>query len=333
MPRKQRNRRVSTRTGTVVAIGIALMLVPLLLASTVGASTQGRRTALENGHGDGQHEDGHRDAVRHDVSPPLRDLVPILDRSTQNKVKYEPSAEPPAPLPGGADPVVQSAPAAAAAPALGVGFDGVGQGFTGPAGPFTVNSAPPDPNGAAGPNHFVQIVNQSFSVFNKAGTALYGPAQTNTLWSGFGGGCQTNDDGDATVAYDRLADRWIISQFSVTTTPYLQCVAVSTSADPTGSYYRYAFQYSNFPDYPKLGIWSDAYYTTFNMFNAADASTSVRRHAPTTARRCCSARPRRSSASRSARSTARCCRPISTARPRRRPARRTTSSPSTRTSC
>src|SRR5438552_2142791 len=95
------------------------------------------------------------------------------------------------------------------------------------------------------------------------------PLRTNTVWSGFGGGCQSNDDGDATVEYDRLADRWIISQFSVSTTPFLQCVAVSTSGDPTGSYYRYSFQYANFPDYPKLGVWPDAYYTTFNMFNSS----------------------------------------------------------------
>src|SRR6266498_3029965 len=101
------------------------------------------------------------------------------------------------------------------------------------------------------------------------GTPVYGPVPTNTVWSGFGGGCQENDDGDATVAYDRLADRWIISQFSVSTTPFLQCVAVSTSGDPTGSYNRYSFSYTNFPDYPKLGVWPDGYYTTFNMFNSS----------------------------------------------------------------
>ena len=97
---------------------------------------------------------------------------------------------------------------------------------------------------------------------------LYGPVNSNTLWSGFGGGCETNNDGDATVKYDRAADRWVISQFSVTTTPYLQCVAVSTTGDPTGSYYRYAFDYgpAQFPDYPKLGVWPDAYYTTYNIF-------------------------------------------------------------------
>src|ERR671934_128734 len=93
----------------------------------------------------------------------------------------------------------------------------------------------------------VQVVNESFAIFTKSGTPVYGPAATNTLWSGFGGGCQTNDDGDATVVYDRAADRWIISQFSVSTTPYLQCVAVSTTGDPTGSYHRYSFQYAGFP--------------------------------------------------------------------------------------
>src|SRR5205823_3971791 len=57
--------------------------------------------------------------------------------------------------------------------------------------------------------------------------------------------------------------------FSVSTLPYLQCVAVSTSSDATGSYYRYAFSYGNveFPDYTKLGIWPDAYYISFNIFD------------------------------------------------------------------
>ena len=44
------------------------------------------------------------------------------------------------------------------------------------------------------------------------------------------------------------------------------------TGDPTGQYARYSFQYANFPDYPKLGVWPDAYYTTFNMFNASGTS-------------------------------------------------------------
>jgi hypothetical protein len=207
-------------------------------------------------------------ATAHDVSPPLADIAATAPGGDGKKEKKE-KKQNGYPVPAGstlADPVVQATAGAAAAPALGLGFDGVGQGFTGPAGTFGVQYAPPDTNGAVGPNNYVQLVNTAFAVFDKAGHALYGPVPTNTIWSGFGGGCQANNDGDATVEYDRAADRWIFSQFSVSTTPYLQCVAVSTSSDPRGSYYRYSFQYANFPDYPKLGVWSDAYYITFNMF-------------------------------------------------------------------
>ncbi len=68
------------------------------------------------------------------------------------------------------------------------------------------------------------------------------------------------------MIYDKLAQRWVFSQFSVSTTPYLQCIAVSTTSDATGTYNRYSFQYSNFDDYPKMSVWPDAYYETFNMF-------------------------------------------------------------------
>jgi hypothetical protein len=207
-------------------------------------------------------------AVKHDVSPALRDIAvsPEPDQKPKKPKKEHELPLPPqaAPAP---DPALQSQLGGAAAPALGKSFEGLGQGFTGPAGTFNVNSAPPDTNGDIGPNHYVQIVNQSFAVFNKNGTPVFGPAPTNTLWSGFGGGCQNNDDGDATVVYDRAADRWVFQQFSVSSAPYLECVAVSTTPDPTGTYFRYSFQYANFPDYPKLGVWPDAYYVTLNLFS------------------------------------------------------------------
>src|SRR5579859_735919 len=154
--------------------------------------------------------------------------------------------------------------ATAQAPTSGLGFEGLGNASLG----FTVNSAPPDTNGAAGLTQYVQWVNSSFAIFNKStGALIAGPTAGNTLWSGFGGGCQTNNDGDPIVMYDKIANRWVFAQFSVSTTPFLQCVAVSTTSDATGTYNRYSFQYSNFDDYPKMGIWPDAYYTTFNMFN------------------------------------------------------------------
>jgi len=42
--------------------------------------------------------------------------------------------------------------------------------------------------------------------------------------------------------------------------PYSMCYAVSTSADPLGSYYRYEFLRGLFPDYPRPAVWPDGYY-------------------------------------------------------------------------
>jgi hypothetical protein len=204
-------------------------------------------------------------AVHHDVSRPLRDLRPATNVQTGKRENPKYELELQAGATGGApDPVIQESVIATAAPTIGANFDGVGVGL----GSYDPNVAPPDTNGDIGPNHYVQIVNTDLAVFSKAGALLYGPVPNNTLWSGFGGGCQTNNDGDPIALYDPIADRWLLSQFSVSTKPYLECVAISTTPDPTGSYYRYAFSYGNtqFVDYPKLGVWPDAYYVSFNVF-------------------------------------------------------------------
>lgn len=157
----------------------------------------------------------------------------------------------------------------AAPTTAGLGFDGIGKGFVGPSGTFAVQSAPPDTTGAVGATQFVQWVNSSFAIFSKStGTPVYGPVKGNTLFTGFGGTCETSNDGDPIVLYDKLADRWILMQFAVPTNgPYYQCVAISKTSDATGAYDRYAFQYSGFNDYPKAGVWPDAYYISYNMFS------------------------------------------------------------------
>lgn len=47
-----------------------------------------------------------------------------------------------------------------------------------------------------------------------------------------------------------------------TTGSFCMCYAISTSADPFGSYYRYEFKRDLFPDYPRPTVWPDGYYTT-----------------------------------------------------------------------
>src|SRR5947199_25709 len=83
-----------------------------------------------------------------------------------------------------------------------------------------------------------------------------------------------NCDGDPVVLYDRIHDRWIVSQFAIPgyrtgSGGNWECVAVSTTGDPTGSWYRYQFPETSglLNDYPKLGIWPDGLYVTYNQFN------------------------------------------------------------------
>jgi fibronectin type 3 domain-containing protein len=208
--------------------------------------------------------------ARHfDTSRPLRDTPPIPPGGgTQHEHPVGPL---PVPRATGqqADPVRQQT-VTTLAPATVGAFEGIGQTN------YSVDAAPPDTNGTVGPNHYVQWVNEAFAIFDKqTGAIVYGPAAGNTLWSGFGGGCQTNNDGDPIILYDRTAGRWLFSQFSVSSTPYQQCIAVSQTSDPTGPYYRYSFSYSAFNDYPKFGIWPDAYYATFNMFTSSFIGAKV----------------------------------------------------------
>jgi hypothetical protein len=117
---------------------------------------------------------------------------------------------------------------------------------------------PPDPTGAAGPNHYVHAFNLGVKIFDKQGNLLFGPI---SLGDFFGNGVNA---GDPIVLYDQLADRFFVSQFRTTNNALL--IAVSQTPDPTGSYYIYEFPLDAFPDYPKYSVWPDGYYMTANKF-------------------------------------------------------------------
>jgi hypothetical protein len=219
---------------------------------------------LVPGHATALAADGGRptvtESVHHDTSAPLRSLPPAGGGH-----RRAPAVHHAPPAAGAAQRAPDTSGAGVVAspliPSPSVSFDGS---------PDNSGVVPPDNDGAAGPTQFVELVNSQITVFDKSGGTVLAPRNTNTLWSGFGGGCQANNDGDGTIVFDTLAQRWVIQQFSVSTTPFLECVAVSTSADATGSYNRYSFTpSSSFPDYPKLGVWGDAYYISYNLFNAA----------------------------------------------------------------
>jgi hypothetical protein len=146
---------------------------------------------------------------------------------------------------------------------------------------FGFRVAPPDPVGAVGRHHYVEMINLTFAVYDKQGNRLLGPVDTGTLWQNFAVPDCTDPSGDPIVLYDKFADRWLLSQFttsglnpdgSYNGKPFYNCVAISQTGDPTGAYYRYAFITSApgsvtfFPDYPKYGVWSNSYLLTSRDF-------------------------------------------------------------------
>ena len=209
-------------------------------------------------------------SVRNDKSPPLRELAKnILPPQTGSPriIPIKPSPYAPEPRgPMGLDPALQDKPGTLQASIPVANWEGISDQDNANIIGFAV--APPDANMDVGPDHVVQMVNLLYAVYNKEGDLLLGPLPGNALWAGFGGPCQNDNSGDPVVLYDHLADRWFLSQFAVST-GLSMCYAISVTGDPTGSYYRYEFKHPDFPDYPKFGVWPDAYYATFRVFGAS----------------------------------------------------------------
>ncbi|MDP4281178.1 MAG: hypothetical protein Q8867_03425, partial [Bacteroidota bacterium] len=198
------------------------------------------------------------------VSKPLRDL-PILsheeflklEKKGRNKElneglkkRYYPYAA--TALPKGADPAWQHEMGKNTQPKAPL------INFEGQASPFY----PPDCNGACGPNHYIQMVNCTYAIYSKSGALLAGPTQINQIFGSVSG--SGYNDGDPIVLYDEQADRWLITEFSISGNPDYILMAISTTGDPTGTYYQYSFILPTTPDYPKFGVWQDGYYLGVN---------------------------------------------------------------------
>src|SRR5260221_1184700 len=216
-------------------------------------------------------------AVKFATSPALRDLPPTAplpdtggEREMNELNSQEEAVRKLAPVAPVGDPVAQREfPSPNVMPAPTQNFAGISNADNSTV--LGLRVYPPDTNGDVGPNHYVQTVNLLVRVFNKTGVPLTPAFKMSSLFTALGGICSTKDQGDPTVLYDHLADRWLVSQFAYTalnTPPYHECIAISQTGDPTGSYFLYDFitPDSNFPDYPHFGVWPDGYYMIDNQF-------------------------------------------------------------------
>jgi len=162
-------------------------------------------------------------------------------------------------LPVGMDPVHQKdyAPLVSNR-TLGVNIDGM-PGVTSPA----------DPSLDVGPNHVIQMINgtggSTFKVWDKSGNVVL----NSTTFDNFMNSASLNGNpgwsgaGDPIVIYDERADRWLLTEFCSGCNDLF--IAVSSSSDPTGSYYTYTVTQPSFPDYPKYSVWENEYVVTANL--------------------------------------------------------------------
>ena len=129
---------------------------------------------------------------------------------------------------------------------------------------------PPDTHGAVGTTHFVEVTNSHIDMWTRQNTETLPLAKSVTLATFFGYTSETLFD--PRVAYDSTWNRWIVTvdAFAESSTVQRFFIAVSTTADPTGSFFIYnlnvTFFVNDFFDFPQLGIDQDAVLFTANIF-------------------------------------------------------------------
>ena len=258
-------------------IQISIFCLALSVAA-IGGSVEPEKPAAEPGHAGAPIK---LKVLKFDISPPLRDIK--VPEDADRPLKVSRGHETPKglnKLPEGwngktgtrfSPHVLQKAPGTRAViPTPTVNVEGLGKGIPG----YPLAGVPPDTTGGVGPNYYTQWVNTDFAFFDKTGAMVDLDGNDwragNTIWSGFGGKCQNTNYGDPIVLYDQLAGRWVMTQFGlgIGSGPHSQCVAVSTSGDPLGTWARTEYEWpSNYlNDYPKMGVWTDGYYLSVNQF-------------------------------------------------------------------
>lgn len=137
--------------------------------------------------------------------------------------------------------------------------------------------APPNTSGKAGATQFVQWVNDRYAIYDKTtGAQIQAPRPGNSLWSSFGGPCSNLNSGQPMVEYDKLAARWVLAQLALSSPAYY-CFAVSTTSDARGPFNLYAFAIPAglTPNTPRLAVWPDAYYASFNVQQAVKTAAPM----------------------------------------------------------
>jgi hypothetical protein len=196
-------------------------------------------------------------------TPPIRNLVPMANTGEEKLSRKKENMEAPENFMG------RGKYKSSKTDALPIGPDPLRQTTQDPSRQFEVlplvniqgidnNTFPNDPSGDIGQDHYLQAVNATtLVVWDKEGNMVGSPFAANTIWNQLG----FSSAGDPIVLYDQEVNRWIITEFP---SGNQLLFAISEDSDPFGPWEAWNFGTPSFPDYPKYGIWSNAYSVTTN---------------------------------------------------------------------
>lgn len=129
-----------------------------------------------------------------------------------------------------------------------------------------------DTNLAVGDTQVLQWADFQLQAYDKSINPIGGTVAGNAFWSG-NSPCSVAVGADGIAQYDKMAQRFLVA---MRTGLNDECIAVSQTDSATGQYYQYLVNYTDSVnpglqmDYPKIGVWPDAYYLTFDMLDPAN---------------------------------------------------------------
>jgi hypothetical protein len=144
----------------------------------------------------------------------------------------------------------------------------IGQNFTGSTFGVDSNFPMPDTMGAAGIDHFVELINGRYSVYRKSDGVKVETATLNNFWT-LAGAPPTGNAFDPRVLFDPHARRYYAVAVDNGTMANNFLFAISNTSDPTQGWTGFQIDSdsddSNWADFPMLGFNPEAVYVSANM--------------------------------------------------------------------
>jgi hypothetical protein len=129
---------------------------------------------------------------------------------------------------------------------------------------------PPDQGSAVGPNHYMELINLAYAIYNKDGTVAVPRTPISTLLANAGVPGLGTGLSDPRIVYDPSSGHWFIAIITTSSNSNSIVVAVSQTSDPTGTWKAASFvantTANNFADYPTIAVDANALYVASNNF-------------------------------------------------------------------